>query len=102
VTVAQKADDLPADQRLPETLAGYAVDVREAGPMQRLRASNPSLYAAVAAHAPEELLPPVFAMEQDLSVQPLASVDEFAAAARAPTKNKISFGRLFHVYWTGV
>jgi phosphatidylserine/phosphatidylglycerophosphate/cardiolipin synthase-like enzyme len=89
VTVDQKSD-LVGD-RLPETVAGYAVDVRQAGPMQRLRASNPALYAAVYARAPEETLPPVFAFERDSAGQSLTAVNEAAAAARAPTKPQISY-----------
>jgi hypothetical protein len=91
VTVDAKTEDLAVGDRLPETVAGYAVDVRQAGPMQRLRASNPALYAAAYAHAPEELLPPMFAFERDLSGQPLRAVDEAAVAARAPTKKHIPY-----------
>ena len=37
VTVDRKRDDLPPDQRLPETLGGFPVDVREADSLQKMR-----------------------------------------------------------------
>ena len=46
VTVAEKRDDLPPDQRLPETIEGYPVDVRQADQLQRLRTQNQSLAAS--------------------------------------------------------
>ena len=90
-TVDKKTDDSAPGDRLPETVAGYAVDVRQAGPMQRLRASDPALYAAVYANAPEDLLPPVFAFERDMTGQSLRAVNDTAAAARAPTKKQIPY-----------
>ena len=44
--------DLPPLDRLPEMLEGFAVDVREASPLQRMRASNPSLFTSVLASMP--------------------------------------------------
>jgi hypothetical protein len=40
VTVERKHDDLPAQDRLPETLGGYPVDVREASALEKLRVKN--------------------------------------------------------------
>src|SRR5580700_1383919 len=42
VTVDQKQDALPPDQRLPETLGGFPVDVRQADQLQRLRTKSPA------------------------------------------------------------
>jgi PLD-like domain len=91
VTVDKKADDVPPADRLPETLGGFAVDVREAGPMERLRAQNPSLYVAVAAQAAPELALPQFALERDLTGRRLAPLEEAAAAARAPAKPNLPY-----------
>jgi hypothetical protein len=91
VTVGQKRDDLPAPDRLPETLGGFPVDVRQAGPLQRLRASNPTLYAAAAAAARPELERPVFPGERDLAGQPLAATQEQVEALRKPSKPQISY-----------
>ena len=44
VTVARKTPSPPDDERLPETLAGFAVDVREASPLKRLQESEPAAY----------------------------------------------------------
>jgi hypothetical protein len=91
VTVDKKSDDVPPSDRLPETLGGFAVDVREAGPMERLRAQNPTLYAAVAAHAAPELALPQFALERDITGRRLAPLEEAAAAARAPAKPNLPY-----------
>jgi hypothetical protein len=67
VTVDRKRDDLRPDERLPETLEGYAVDVRDANPLQRIQATNPLLYREVIKQAAPELQPATFALERDLS-----------------------------------
>jgi len=84
VTVLKKTDDLAAQDRLPETVGGYAVDVRQAAPLQRLRSANPTLYAAVAQQARPELQLPEFPLERDLNGQPLPSAE--VEATRAPAK----------------
>jgi hypothetical protein len=91
VTVDQKRDDLPTADRLPETIGGFPVDVREASPLHRLRASNPTLYASVAAGAPPELERPTFPFERDLSGQSMAPMAEAVAAARTPRKPQIDY-----------
>jgi hypothetical protein len=91
VTVDRKTDDLAPEDRLPETISGYAVDVRQAGPLQRLRASNPQLYAAVAAQAPPELQLPRFALERDLQGNGFASLDDSMAAARQSAKPQLDY-----------
>src|SRR5215470_6832218 len=67
VTVERKHDDLPAEDRLPETLGGYPVDVREASALEKLRLQNPHLHAAATVSARPEFLRPEFPFEQDLS-----------------------------------
>jgi hypothetical protein len=91
VTVDQKRDDLAPFDRLPETLGGFAVDVRQAGPLQRLRAKNPGLYASVAAVAPPELEPPPFPYERDLTGASLAPLAASVEALRKPAKPQIPY-----------
>jgi hypothetical protein len=91
VTVEKKSDDLSPQDRLPETLGGFAVDVREAAPLERLRAQNPTLYVAVAAHASPEHALPQFALERDLTGRRLSALDEAAAAAAAPAKPNLPY-----------
>lgn len=91
VTVDKKRDDVAPQDRLPETIGGYAVDVREAGPLQRLRATNPTLYAQVAAHARPELRLPYFSDERDLTGQILGPDQESVEAALKPTKPQVDY-----------
>ncbi len=96
VTVDQKRDDLPAGQRLPETLGGFPVDVREAGSLQRLRADSPALFATVAAKARPELERPIFPYERILSnnqLVPVAdtSIENTIAALRKPSKPQVTY-----------
>jgi hypothetical protein len=57
VTVLRKRDDLPAAERLPDTLEGIPVDVRQASRLEALRASDPALFLqAVAQLQPEQQL----------------------------------------------
>ena len=82
VTVNQKQDALPPDQRLPETLGGFAVDVRQADELQQMRAEKPRLFVNVAAAARPELERPVFPFERDGTGKLLAPILEQVAAAR--------------------
>src|SRR5215471_9557742 len=91
VTVDQKRDDLPPDQRLPETIGGYPVDVRQADTMLRLRSTNPALFVGVSAGARPETERPVFPFERGPTGQPLAPVTDAAAAARRPSKPQIEY-----------
>jgi hypothetical protein len=91
VTVDRKRDDLPPQDRLPETIEGFAVDVRQASPLQRLRATNPSLYTSVAAAAPPELDRPTFPFERDLSGESLAPLAASVEAMRKPSKQQIRY-----------
>ena len=72
VTVDSKRDSLAPQDQLPETIGGFAVDVRQATPLQRLRSKNPTLYMSVAATVTPEFEQPVFPYERDLSGQSLA------------------------------
>jgi hypothetical protein len=91
VTVDRKRDDLPPQDRLPETIDGFAVDVRQAGPLQRLRATNPTLYASAAASVTPELERPTFPYERDISGQSLAPLAETVEAMRKPTKQQLRY-----------
>jgi hypothetical protein len=91
VTVDQKQDGLPADQRLPETLGGFPVDVRQADSLQKMRAANPSLFASVASAARPEMERPVFPFERDMSGQSLLPAAAQVAAARGPSKPQITY-----------
>src|SRR5439155_25062943 len=58
VTVETKTDHIPAADRLPEKIGGFAVDVRQASPLKRLQMLEPARYAeAVAATGPQAELP---------------------------------------------
>jgi PLD-like domain len=91
VTVDKKRDEVAPQDRLPETIDGFAVDVREAGPLLRLRAKNPNLYAQVAAHARPELALPYFPNERDPEGRLLSPDQEDVEAALKPTKPKINY-----------
>jgi len=96
VTVDQKRDDRPADQRLPETLGGFPIDVREAGSLQQLHADRPALFATVAAYVRPELDRPIFPFERILSnnqLVPVAdtSIENTIAALRKPSKPQIDY-----------
>jgi PLD-like domain len=91
VTVEQKSDDIPPANRLPETIGGYAVDVRQAGPLQKLRASNPTLYTSVAASVTPELERPTFPHERDLSGQLLAPLADAVDTLRKPAKQQLKY-----------
>jgi hypothetical protein len=91
VTVNQKQDALPPGQRLPETLGGFPVDVRQADPIQQLRASSPALAVSVAAAARPEVERPAFPYERDGTGQLMAPVAAAVAAARRPTKPQLQY-----------
>jgi PLD-like domain len=91
VTVEHKSDDIRPEDRLPETLEGIAVDVREASPLQRLRARSPLIYKQAAASAPHELLSPTFAYTRDATGQLLAPIEAEVAAARTPKKPQLQY-----------
>ena len=82
VTVERKVDDVPEEDRLPETLGGFAVDVREASRLKRLELTDPAVYESVVDRIPAEQRVARFADEQPLqatSRQP-AALPELAVA----------------------
>ena len=94
VTVDNKRADIAPDAKVPPEVGGYPTDVRQASPMHRLRASNPELYAQVAASAPPELQRPVFPLERDAAGQLVApTIAEMTAkaAARKPAKAPLPY-----------
>jgi PLD-like domain len=91
VTVTEKRDDLPPDQRLPETIEGYSVDVRQADALQRLRSGNQALFVSVASNAPPEMERPIMPFERDLLGNSLVPVAEAIAAARKPSKPQVPY-----------
>ena len=91
VVVDTKRDDLPPQDRLPETIEGYAVDVRQATPLQRMRATMPAVYQSVVASVGPELEQPVFRYERDLSGQLLAPLTTEATAMRGAAKQQIRY-----------
>jgi hypothetical protein len=82
---------LPPDQRLPETVGGFAVDVRQANQLQQLRAAKPALFVNVAGAARPELERPVFPFERDGTGKLLAPIAAEVAAARRPTKPQLDY-----------
>jgi hypothetical protein len=66
VTVHTKRDDLPAAQQLPLRIDRVPVDVREATPMQRLRASDPAACALLSQHGRVDTPEPGWADERAL------------------------------------
>jgi hypothetical protein len=92
VTVERKHDDLPAEDRLPETLGGYPVDVREASPLEKLRLRNAHLHAAAVVATRPEYLRPEFPFEHDLTgAAPTAATTESLAEAHRPSKPNIPY-----------
>jgi hypothetical protein len=102
VTVERKQEDIPAQDRLPETLGGYPVDVRQATPLQRLRATDQARYKDVAAAVPPALALPAYPGERDVAMlergQPLTgtaealtSLNASVDALRRPPKQRIDY-----------
>jgi hypothetical protein len=88
VTVRQKSDAGPAAQLLPETLGGYAVDVRQASSIERLRADDPARFAAFAATARNEYRLPEFPYEREIATGAPVKTFAMAAAAAKPVAKK--------------
>lgn len=88
VTVRQKSDAVPAAQLLPEKLGGFAVDVRQASSIEKLRADDPVRFAAFAATARNEYRLPEFPYEREIATGAPARTFEAAAAAAKPAAKK--------------
>lgn len=59
VTVENKRDNVPPREKLPDKLGGFAVDVREASPLDRIRHTDPATHAALAMGRAEWAPPPM-------------------------------------------
>lgn len=91
VTVERKIDDVAAQDRLPETLGGFPVDVREASPLQKMRTGNVGLFSTVVAAARPEMVRPTFDFEHDLTGKDLNEVSAAVAAQRTPKKPQLNY-----------
>jgi hypothetical protein len=90
VNVDRKQVDLPPQDRLPETVGGYPVDVREPGELEKIRLSDPTRYASMASAIPPELRPPVFPFERDFSGTPASPLSAMIEA-HGPIKEQINY-----------
>src|SRR6516164_7917610 len=59
VTVEKKQDKVAPREKLPDKVGGFAVDVREATPLDRVRHTAPEVHAALAMGRPEWAPPPM-------------------------------------------
>jgi hypothetical protein len=88
VTVEHKTDAIPAADQLPQKLDGFAVDVREASPLNQLALTDPEAYAAMEPQLPAEQRVDPWDDEQLLRAAPAR---EAPPAARAPSKPRIPY-----------
>jgi hypothetical protein len=65
-TVHTKSTELPAAARLPQSVAGIRVDVRQGTPQQRLRAADPAAAAVMQAFGPPENMEPPWPHEREM------------------------------------
>lgn len=84
VTVEHKSADVPHADRLPDSVDGYAVDVREASPLKQLELTNPGGYQAAITNIPPEQRVARFSDEQRLVPIAEATAVEALAAAKPP------------------
>ena len=91
VNVDRKDDDLPHGSRLPETLEGYPVDVREPTEIEKTRLTQPARYALLANTIRPEMQPPIFPLERDFSGTPLEALNVAMEAARHLIKKQIDY-----------
>jgi len=84
VTVVQKSDAVPAQDRLPDKIGDVAVDVRQASPLKQLELDDPAGYEAIAERLPAEQRVARFADEQPLNPAPTPP-GPLAAQAAKPT-----------------
>jgi hypothetical protein len=91
VTVGTKKETVSPAQRLPNKIGGIAVDVREASPAERLRASKPENYAHIVANGRAELALPEFVAEQDPEGSPMAPQLSPAELAAHAAKQEIDY-----------
>jgi hypothetical protein len=91
VTVDRKRDDLKPEDRLPETIEGFAVDVRQADKLQRLRASNPALYTEVVKHVRPELKPANIPLERNLTGQRFEALQSAMISVAADAQLRLPY-----------
>ena len=86
---------LSAKDLLPETLAGFPVDVREPAPLEKMRISGPGKFASIVNAIPPELRPPSFAFERnphgELLTQTGSPTVARSVAVRRPPKTQIEY-----------
>jgi hypothetical protein len=90
VTVDQKRDNVSPQNRLPESLEGVAVDVREAGELHKVRTAQLAAGASMPANVPPELSRPTFKYERVFDGQTLSAAAA-PAAARRPSKPQLKY-----------
>jgi hypothetical protein len=96
VTVERKTDALLPTERLPETVDGIAVDVREASPLRRLQITNPAAYEQVASSLPPEQRLPEFPDEVILSGVAVEDVVEALESRKPQLAYTSPAGALLH------
>ena len=82
-TVARKQADLPPADQLPESVDGIPVDVREATPLQLVRARQPNAYGAAGVRVRPEYHHPDFDGEVGTDGKPVPSLTASRAKAAA-------------------
>jgi len=95
VTVNKKLDGLSAAQKLPASVEGVPVDVREATGLQRLRAKSPVSFELAKIHMRDENREPDFALERSLpsgNLIPAAQKSSSALSApKGPAKTPLQY-----------
>ncbi|MFI5161383.1 MAG: phospholipase D-like domain-containing protein [Sphingobacteriales bacterium] len=85
VTVDKKLDGLPDDNKLPTSVEGVPVDVREATGLQRLRAKDPASFQLAKVHVRDQNREPAFPLERSLpSGNFIPAAQKTAASTSAP------------------
>lgn len=104
VVVRSKDTEVSPDQKLPSSLEGIPVDVREASPLQLLRADDPTKYQLAAATAHHEVRLPEFPFEREVTTgNPLTSLTAAPDAnAELSAKPQIPYKSLSDVPLTPV
>jgi PLD-like domain len=97
VTVRRKLRQLPADQMLPDQIAGVPVDVRQASARKCLELLQPNRYAAQLRLAPDTGSVPHFPQEQTLTGDhPAAAASAHAELAKI-VKTPLTYAGPAHV-----
>src|SRR5579872_6716687 len=95
VTVDKKLDGLSAAQKLPTSIEGVPVDVREATGLQRLRAKSPASFELAKVHMRDENREPDFALERDLPSGNLVPAAQKSSgtlnASKGPPKTTLQY-----------